>query len=1275
MSDSKIPKDDEFSDQDEIGSDDNHLAVHRAERGDQAAARPDGKYKDDAREYTNDDINSLGLKDGVFGGLDSAVGAIADPDEEFRQPIEMYPRRGVPETTEPTDPVADEDASLTADNLTTEELAFDVSPHIRKTGDPLYAHSDSDLDDAEIGELQLEEEDEPIPMRGGRFKPPSDGRRFGGLADDNTRPARTPPDIKLVPKSRRGAAKLNGGNAGSGISLKSRVTRDRLTAEEIQHESERTRADIVALRLQTQHFGLDKRLADARMTSDAKIEDTELASLEFNGETIDPLEPGVAPKEPPHEFVPVPAPNEIDMTPPSESDRAVEYAADGLGARISDGSVNDDLNIEPDVTATAVQAEASDQIDAYDEIEIDDFGSEFETHEDEYSDQFDEQKQSEVSALDDDHRTDRHGKRPIPESVVAQVEELFGEDYGFDEVPESEIRGNLSPTDDLDAADLYDDDEFDDDDREYANQDRRGTAQKSVFEIDAPVEKETLRVEPTTPASFKTMRNLVSERVHRHARKRRSDEQELEREVSGYRMKRSMRWVALGGTGAVILLLAGGYMALDEPIVERKPGIRDILANMPPTNPNTDEAASKDTVVNGESTVSESVIVPVESPSIEDTVSIEGVGQTLANETAGQQLPLEPIADSTSIASLENRVDSPAAPDAEVVLDSGNDVAQDEVQGLDSDAAQSSDGVTTESGLLDTNVVITEEINPTPSNAESAPLSVPGSSLDSTTDVALADQVVDREKRLADLLERVNQTIAEQKISDVEQTDPNSSDQSTIVQSESDTSTTIGDDAPVSNPDQQLSTEPEIAAVEDILVETPVQPVETSDDLDSVVTETDASRSDIASDSISDNADPRVDTVAGSDAPTTEASVSSPDVSEVQVSLAASEETLSSGQSSIALNDSEVDRAIDSETNPTIGSDQLAAVMLPGTEIAKPEETANADSSDTAEEAARKRNSIRAQLDVVRDQIDSLRLTTPVGDNAFESISGILATEPDNVDALTALNEIRSRYLQWADRAVEDGELEKAIVNYRKVISVDPGRSETVQQIVAELEQQRDAVSLTNAANAQAVRGSDQDDASYSENSEESLQTAALKPSESSSMLRAREKLDELGIEVTIRNLVDLTNEGDYDAVDLLLEAGLSVDSRAGQYGFSPLIVTAIRGDTGMLKLLLDNEVDIDGRSSDGRTALMAAAWNGHQFIVDTLLDNRASVQIANADGWTALHYAAWQGHSDIVRTLLEKGADPSVRNGDGWTVSETAEKKGFIQILEIIEQSARGQG
>jgi serine/threonine-protein phosphatase 6 regulatory ankyrin repeat subunit B len=63
------------------------------------------------------------------------------------------------------------------------------------------------------------------------------------------------------------------------------------------------------------------------------------------------------------------------------------------------------------------------------------------------------------------------------------------------------------------------------------------------------------------------------------------------------------------------------------------------------------------------------------------------------------------------------------------------------------------------------------------------------------------------------------------------------------------------------------------------------------------------------------------------------------------------------------------------------------------------------------------------------------------------------------------------------------------------------------------------------------------------------------------------------------------------------------------------------------MKLLIDNHFDVNFNNTDGYTAFILAAQNGHLECVKLLIDNHCDVNFNNSDGYTDLILAAQNGH------------------------------------------------
>ncbi|CAI6097430.1 unnamed protein product [Clonostachys chloroleuca] len=88
----------------------------------------------------------------------------------------------------------------------------------------------------------------------------------------------------------------------------------------------------------------------------------------------------------------------------------------------------------------------------------------------------------------------------------------------------------------------------------------------------------------------------------------------------------------------------------------------------------------------------------------------------------------------------------------------------------------------------------------------------------------------------------------------------------------------------------------------------------------------------------------------------------------------------------------------------------------------------------------------------------------------------------------------------------------------------------------------------------------------------------------------------------------------------------------------SPLLIATLKGDEHMVGTILQrSEVDMNMRSKEGLTPLLAALHNGNKSIAQILLhSNKADAAVVDDVGRTSLHVAASKGFFDIVDLLLQ---------------------------------------
>merc|ERR1712216_703016 len=121
----------------------------------------------------------------------------------------------------------------------------------------------------------------------------------------------------------------------------------------------------------------------------------------------------------------------------------------------------------------------------------------------------------------------------------------------------------------------------------------------------------------------------------------------------------------------------------------------------------------------------------------------------------------------------------------------------------------------------------------------------------------------------------------------------------------------------------------------------------------------------------------------------------------------------------------------------------------------------------------------------------------------------------------------------------------------------------------------------------------------------------------------------------------------------------------------TPLEVASMKGDVGMVSLLLKGRADTEMETWIGRTALFRAACEGQHKVVGLLCDHgadkdKAVPESAMGDdvGCTALIAASQAGHVEVVRCLCDKGA--LLASSSAFTIQLGSTNCGFMLICHF---------
>ena len=117
------------------------------------------------------------------------------------------------------------------------------------------------------------------------------------------------------------------------------------------------------------------------------------------------------------------------------------------------------------------------------------------------------------------------------------------------------------------------------------------------------------------------------------------------------------------------------------------------------------------------------------------------------------------------------------------------------------------------------------------------------------------------------------------------------------------------------------------------------------------------------------------------------------------------------------------------------------------------------------------------------------------------------------------------------------------------------------------------------------------------------------------------------------------------EMIFLLDRLGLIREGHDGK--LSSLRYAIMRGEAGIVSMLLELGADPNGIDADGNTALHDAASQTSSPVIQLLLEHGAKIDVRDKDGLLPLHLAALSGSADVIKTLLAHGADVSALTRD----------------------------
>lgn len=135
-----------------------------------------------------------------------------------------------------------------------------------------------------------------------------------------------------------------------------------------------------------------------------------------------------------------------------------------------------------------------------------------------------------------------------------------------------------------------------------------------------------------------------------------------------------------------------------------------------------------------------------------------------------------------------------------------------------------------------------------------------------------------------------------------------------------------------------------------------------------------------------------------------------------------------------------------------------------------------------------------------------------------------------------------------------------------------------------------------------------------------------------------------------MEGFINCVEKGNKSAVTKFLDKFPgAIDQQGGLFNSTALPLAAGCGDIEMVALLLERGADVNGKCSNGDTALVRAAGDWDD-VVALLLKKGAAVDIRGEDDYTPLMCAVASGNKKAAVLLLRNGASLNEKASDGET-------------------------
>lgn len=151
------------------------------------------------------------------------------------------------------------------------------------------------------------------------------------------------------------------------------------------------------------------------------------------------------------------------------------------------------------------------------------------------------------------------------------------------------------------------------------------------------------------------------------------------------------------------------------------------------------------------------------------------------------------------------------------------------------------------------------------------------------------------------------------------------------------------------------------------------------------------------------------------------------------------------------------------------------------------------------------------------------------------------------------------------------------------------------------------------------------------------------------------------------KDVFDVARKGTLAEIKAIYDQSPELINTANEGKSTPLLLACYRGNQDVALFLSDKVNNIDYNSGMG-TPLMAAVMSGNLVILEKLIALHANVNLADTQGKTALIYAAFFNKNDVVKVLLKAGANTKLKDSDGKTALDFANFNKNTELIILLD-------